>query len=167
MCMMKKYLLGVCFALSIQANAYDGATIDFTTDFFSQTVAEGILTAFASNDVDKRACVLEQLTPIMNNVAKRYIGQSLTKEEMLLMDDFLDTPLGQALYHELHFGGIREFGSSFDDSQYYQAEYVKYLDVIHKFFNGIGENTPELLGGEVKDEILNSAVECRMQIISE
>lgn len=160
--MMKKYLLGACLALSIQANAHDEATIDFTTDFFSQTVVEGILTAFESNDMDKRACVLEQLTPIMNNVAKRYIEQGLTKEEMLLMGDFLDTPLGQALYHELHFGGIREFGSSFDDSQYYQAEYVKYLDVIHKYFNGIRENAPELFGGEIKDEILNSAVECRM-----
>lgn len=160
--MMKKYVLGVCLALSVQASAYDGAMVDFTADLFGQAIAEGILTAFESNDMDKRACVLEQLTPIANNVVRRYVRQSLTKEERLLMDDFLDMPLGQALYDELNFSGIREFGSSFDDSQYYQAEYVKYLDVIHKYFNEIRENTPELLGGEIKDEILNSAVECRM-----
>lgn len=158
--MMKKYLLGVCLALSVQVSAYDGATVDFTTDFFSQAIAEGISQSLEDADMDKKECFIERLAPVINDVAERYVGQTLTKRERLLMDDFFDTPLGQAFYDELNFIGVREFGSGLDGSQYHQAEYAKYVDVMKKFFDEM--QIPALFDGEIKDEMLISAVKCKM-----
>ncbi|MGK8250454.1 hypothetical protein [Moraxella sp. K127] len=40
---MKKYLLGICLALSMQATAYAGATANFTKSIFDKIITYSIM----------------------------------------------------------------------------------------------------------------------------
>lgn len=133
---MKKYLLGVCLVLSVQANAYEGATVDFTSLAFSQAIMDGLIEkAQIQDDMAKQECVTNIVTPVMDDLAQEYVSHTLTRAEKRLMDDLFETPLGQNMMVQIQLGRLEDFGENMNFDQYHPATYKKYHAVMEKYFD--------------------------------
>ncbi|OPH35786.1 hypothetical protein [Moraxella equi] len=135
---MKKYLLGVCLALSMQATAYDGATMNFTKSIFDKIVTHVLMDGLQERDTAKQACAINIATSQTKSLAENYVNTALTKDELPLMDEFFDTSLGQDMIVWAEFGDmddIDDIDKVFDFDKYPTGGYEKYQAVMDKYFD--------------------------------
>ncbi len=159
---MRKYLLGACLAVSVQVNAYEGATVDFTSLAFSQAIMHGLIQkAQIQDDMAKQECVSDIVTPVMDDLAQEYVSHALTRADKKLMDDLFETPLGQNMMVQIQRHGLENFGDNMNFDQYHPADYEKYHAVMKKYFDEY-RVTEVLKQDVVMESVVIAIVRCKL-----
>lgn len=130
---MKKYMLGLCLLLSGSVFAYEGATLEFMSNFFRVSVSDGITRSLS--DVAKRDCARYVVLPAVDKVSQDYLDDEFTAEELRYLDEFFDTPLGENMLTSILSGDIEVFFEVLE-GEYDETQYRQYLSLINRLFKG-------------------------------